>query len=1199
MHLRAVSIRGFKSFAKKTILRFDAGVTVIVGPNGSGKSNITDAVLWVLGEQSAKMLRGNSMEDVIFSGSANKNALGAAEVSLTLDNSDGLIPIDFSEVVITRRLYRSGESDYMINRNDCRLIDIQEMLSDTGLGREMYSVISQGRLDDALNSKPSERRQLLEEAARVLKHKRRKDRALRKLGAMERNLTRGKDILREVNRQLAPLHKQADVAREHARLADELKEAQVAGAVGRLRRLRGQWEELATKNQDMTGLIEGTNLKISEVQRSIDELERELEKKGALAGDISDYRRRFAGLEERINSGLLLLEEKGKNLVAKISELRQTIHVLDRRVTTARQEREKLFADKEQSDEELGQLYQRLNKERRAAESVRKEAKKSSDVLAECESRLIKARERLAELQRETHRGQSLIESSTEKISFLREQLSAVTQKREELDQERVGVELEHGELVRAQPEREKLAQESVSRIEEDRRDKATATKRLETSTSELREARARAAALTAFESTSVRDFSWFELERDGFPEIGESISSVVTVEAKYERAIESALGHDAHALLAEDRSVASNLFYRAKERGEDPIRILTATRTELKQPTMRGLRRAAELVDCPSQVRTAIEALLGHVWVAEDLGDFVDGRRHAPAGGVVVDLHGDFIDGRGLIVRYHDGDNSQGSLATKRELSELEVEIERLAGAVETARTDLEDAEKAAEHAEEVARAAQTDVQKLDGRTVAVSLRVQNFKRDIERLDEQEVVITRDLADKDRVKSEGNIALAKLEDALSAADREVTDSETAYAEKKASQTAGVEIEKQAMAGLSEAQVAMASLTERQTHLKTRLISVEDELAQAEKSLEEKNKIVGATEELRHRVQPVHGLFTVLRLAAEERAKKLEEMDEQGQSGSATMREELRRLHQRARDLGADLNLANAELVAKAEAKSQVEAEVNQITRLLVDELDVALETALAHRDDGREPEDWAVRERRLRERMTRLGPVNQIAAGEFTKLEERQAFLTKQIDDLIRSQKALKKVIKVIEDKIRDKFESTFNEVNNNFNKVFQELFPGGSARLRLVEDEDSDEEPGVEIEAQPEGKRLQSLSLLSGGERSLVGLALMFSLHYTRPTPFYILDEVEAALDVINLQHFIRLMKKLKKKTQFLVITHQRPTMEIADNIYGVSMQADGISKVISQKLERGEQENGRREDVELVATAVGRPEEVKDKP
>ncbi|MCK4267621.1 MAG: AAA family ATPase, partial [Actinomycetia bacterium] len=329
--MRSLSIRGFKSFANKTSFMFEPGTSVIVGPNGSGKSNITDAILWVFGEQSARILRGKSMEDVIFAGSAGRSALGTAQVSIKLDNSDGLIPIDFAEVTISRRLFRSGDCEYRINDTPCRLIDIQEMLSDTGLGREMYSVISQGRLDEVLDSKPADRRRLLEEAAGVLKHKRRKERALRKLKSMETNLSRGKDLLREINRQLGPLQKQADQAGRYDKLTKEIKTARVAGAVAKLRQLRKDWDSTSKETEEKRKTAASLNEQIGKAQAGVAELEKEIDEKGFLSGDIGEYRRQLEGLSERINSGLLLLEEKGKNLIAKLSEFRQTIHQYDSR----------------------------------------------------------------------------------------------------------------------------------------------------------------------------------------------------------------------------------------------------------------------------------------------------------------------------------------------------------------------------------------------------------------------------------------------------------------------------------------------------------------------------------------------------------------------------------------------------------------------------------------------------------------------------------------------------------------------------------------------------------------------------------------------------------------------------------------------------------------------------------------------------
>ncbi len=1181
-------------------MRFEPGVTVIVGPNGSGKSNITDGVLWALGEQSAKTLRGSSMEDVIFSGSADRKALGAAEVSLTFDNSDGAIPIDFSEVTMTRRLYRSGESEYLLNRNPCRLIDIQEMISDSGLGREMYSVISQGRLDDVLNSKPQDRRQLLEAAAGVLKHKRRRDRALRKMKAMEQNLTRGKDILREVNRQLAPLQKQADTAREHERLLGELKEAQIAGAVGRLRRLRVLWEELAGGHEERVSRIEELNDSLVEAQTSIDQLEAELEAKGDLTGDISEYRRRFAALMERINSGLLLLEEKGKNLVARLSELRQSIHSLERRAKEFQQNQATLLAERDQLDADLADLYKRLNRERREVEEVKKAAKKAVDALQEAQAGLEKTKDKRTELERELNYRRSLIESTTEKISFLCEQAEALAQKTTTLTDE---LERARGEKARLEadlPDATSRVEESAARImaAQDARERAVETQ--EHTVTDLSDVGARMAALEAVEANTAPDLDWFEEAQAGFPSISGSLAAQMKVEPRYERALEAVLGLDLHALVATERVDAIGVFRHARGRGDDPVRVLAPVPLASVAAPAPDLTRAVDIVDCSDSVRPAIESLLSLVWIAEDIDSFIDQGTFIPAGGVVVDERGDYLDGRGIIVRHSSTEVTSGSLATRRELALARRESLRLTEQAELGKVVVAEAEKATREAQDEAVQAQTEAQRLDGRIVAAAMRVQNVEREVEHLGGQEQEVGAGLSEKRSGLLENESVVARIEIDIQAAQADLKGQTAARDQEQVGVEERTEDEKAAMARLTEAQVEMASLAERQVHLKSRIINVTDELKRAEATLVEQEKIVAATEELRHRIQPVHSLYTELRLAAELNAGVLADQDESEQAGAAAARAELRVLHQRARELNADLNLANSELLNKAEKKTQVEAEVSQTTRFLVDELGVALETALSREPvESREPEDWAVREQRLRDRIQRMGPVNQIAAGEFTKLEERQEFLTKQMDDLVRSQKALRKVIKAIDEKISDRFEETFKEVNENFNQVFQELFPGGRARLVLTDDSDEEGESGVDLEAQPEGKRLASLSLLSGGERSLVGLALLFALHYSRPSPFYILDEVEAALDVVNLGRFIRLIKKLGRKTQFLVITHQRLTMEVADSVYGVSMQADGVSKVISQKLNPEESADERTDEGELVAAALRRSEEVTDEP
>ena len=1195
MYLRSVTIRGFKSFANKSVLRFEPGTTVIVGPNGSGKSNITDAVLWALGEQSARNLRGGSMEDVIFAGSASKQALGTAEVAITLDNSDGAIPIDFTEVTISRRLYRSGESEYALNKTSCRLIDIHEILSDTGLGREMYSVISQGRLDDILNSKPRDRRQLLEEAAGVLKHKRRKERALRKLVSMDNNVARGKDILREVGRRLAPLRKQADQATQHSGLSKELKEVQIAGAVAKLRLLRSNWEELSVELSVKKKFADELKVELESTGNAVREIENELETRGFLAGDIGEYRRRLEGLQERINSGLLLLEEKGKNLIAKLSEFRQAVHQFDSRKKQRTAEIAGLSSEKAGLESRLGELYHNLGEVRRDAEAARKAGKQAVLELADAESKMNAGRGNVAKAAGEINHLSSIIESTREKLTFLQEQGLAVAEKQGVLENEKQAITEEQRSVSSDLPRLKQELDRIKRRIDRLLETKAAQEKVIEDCATEHRENQATLAALEALSVKAQADFSWLD-GHDELPEMAGKVADLITVQKKYEKAIEVALGLDVHALVAADTKTAIDAYRRISGVTERPARLVAggATKASIGPP---GLTPALEAIDCSEGAKAAVAGLLANVWIAEDLTAFLESRYRLPDGGVVVDLSGDYADSRGLIARQPSAKDMVGSLASKRELTELHKQSNRLAAALEGHKKESARINAELDEKQQAALAATAEMQKCDSRIMTLALRVQGLDKEIirlgaersdigERINAKEKALEEDIAKLNRLKVE----LAENESGLGGFDDE-------QRVKKEEVVARAEAEKEVAARLTEAQVSMASLTERQTHIKSRLIAVGDDLEQAAQALAQQHRMIAATEELRLRIQPVHDLYTALRLQAEDWAGKLEETARSERSGAAAMREELRARHQRARDVSADLELTNDALKALEVARAQIETEVNQITRYLVEDLEVALETALAGKDKGVEPEALQRKEEQLRAELSRLGPVNQIAAAEFSRLEERHEFLGRQIDDLTRSKKALQKVVDAIEKKIRAKFQITFDEVNANFNRVFGELFPGGSACLVLVEDEQDDGESGVEIEAQPHGKRLQSLSLLSGGERALVGLAILFALFYTRPSPFYILDEVEAALDDVNLQRFINLMKKLKSETQFLIVTHQRRTMETADCVYGVSMQADGISKIISQKLDQEDISDERLSEADLVATAVGQPDQVQE--
>ena len=1013
---------------------------------------------------------------------------------------------------------------------------------------------------------------------------------------MESNLSRGKDILREITRQLAPLLKQVDQARESVQLEEQLKEAQVSGAVASLLRLRARWDELNLEHKERIKRQEQVKQEAEGAAAAVLQLENELEEKGILSGDIGEYRRRIEGIQERVNSGLLLLEEKGKNLVQKISDLRQSIHSLDSRLKKGRDEKEALLKEKFKLEEELATVYKNLADERRETETVKKAGRQAADELKQAENRLAAERTRVKSVGKDVNATGSSVESSFEKIAFLKEQLAAVDGK---LVATAASLRGQQDELAAVGPrvkEAEQTLQDLGVRANEFEKRRADQSAQTESVSVEYQGTKAKLAALRAVESESARSEGLPAHELEKFDEIVAAVSDLIEVEKEYERAIEAALGPDIRAIITGSKATAIEILRLAKEK-EQPIKLIAAAGS-VRAAAHPSLKPAAAVVSSSPRASIAINNLLANTWITDDLATWLESGEDLPPGGLVTDLAGATVDSRGLICSSGGAEVRQGSLALKRELAEVQGSERALEEAARRAKADLETVTADLKKVNHQKGEATETLQKLQNQSMGISLREQGFGREERLLIEQKADIAEQLELKGEALRESEERLTKGQSLLGEAEAALADAEESHRELQTSWSSRIEAEKAAAAGLADAQVSMASLTERQTHLKSRLALIEDNLTVAKKQLDQEEQIADATEELRHRIQPVHDLYTALRLRAEGIAGRLESQATAEHSGAAVMRDELRRLHLRQSDLSADLNLINENLIAKEGERAQVEAEVGQITKHLVDELGVALETALETEDDGTDPKTWREREKQIRDRLARIGPVNQIAAEEFSKLEERQAFLNRQIDDLMRGQKALRKVVNAIDKKITDKFSTTFEKVNTNFNKVFKELFPGGSAGLVLVDDE-SGEEPGVEIEAQPEGKRLQSLSLLSGGERSLVGLAFLFALHYTRPSPFYILDEVEAALDVVNLRRFIGLLAKLKKETQFIIITHQRDTMEVGDSIYGVSMQADGISKIISQKLTEEEINNDRRETEELVAAAVGRSDQVEGKP
>lgn len=1170
MYLKSLTLKGFKSFADRSQLVLEPGVTVIVGPNGSGKSNISDAVLWVLGEQSAKSLRGNSMEDVIFAGSSARQAVGIAEVDLVLDNRDGTLPLEFSEVTITRRMFRNGESEYLINQSPARLLDIQELLHDTGLGRDTYSIISQGRLDEILNSKPEDRRALIEEAAGVLKHKKRKDRAVRKLTSMDVHLGRIKDVLAEIDRQLKPLQRQADKARKHQEMRAELSALEVSLAVDDLRSLQQQWDALERREREHDAEVELARYRLAEKERELQKFQSLLEEKGLFVGDLSEQRRRLQSVLERTNSGLLLLEEKGKNLVERLSELRQKFHQNGMRLDAMKSELTQIAEERAVTEARLQGLYAQLSDLRKDSEAARKQR--------------TQAEEKLASVTAESRRVRKDVDDARAELADIQQSLSALALESEMISERSASVRANRAALMQTLLGRRQRLEQLCARIERVRREvdlagsevdkhvRLTEAKRaaVDKLRDELAEARAGIRALEevdrAFEAASPALAAILTQESE-FPGVIGPLTDHISVPHEYERVVERVLGSDIYCLLIQQRADLERTVALLEESGAGEFSLLAVDAAcEPNLPADGPGTRLLDVVECAQDLRPALSALIGDVRIVPTLAEALEG---ADAEWRLVTPEGHMAWSGGRIRRGPNLDEDAGVLARRRAL----VDLRDCHRALES---EIGEAEAAFVSAEEALRAAQQNALQLSQELASLTGEEASLREEVGRLEQA-------ITDADTEAASLDLRLRKIEERTSK-ERPMQDSLTERVGHGLRRIEEIEEDAAKMREMLEArfreeadlanrvgacQVEIAAVSERDVHLKRRQASLAAELRELEHAVAYSADSASALEELRERIEPLHSLYQELLERAEHWAGKLRDRARFEQADSESLRSTIHDAQEAVRIAQAEVQAASEAMSDVRVEKAALEAQVTGAVRRIVEDLGVPVERAL----EAPKVEDRtaaAERAARLRRRLADLGPVNPVAVEEHEALQRRRDFLQHQLDDLLASRSALEKVITAIDRKMRDRFLETYELVDEHFQRIFAMLFPGGRASLALTDPDDL-EETGVEVVAQPRGKRLQKMSLLSGGEKSLTALALLFAIYETRPCPFYILDEVEAALDDTNLRRFIALVDSLRSRTQFIIVTHQRRTMEIADVLYGVSMHADGVSKVVSQKLER----------------------------
>ncbi|MFJ9022952.1 chromosome segregation protein SMC [Streptomyces sp. NPDC102259] len=1184
MHLKALTLRGFKSFASATTLRFEPGITCVVGPNGSGKSNVVDALSWVMGEQGAKSLRGGKMEDVIFAGTTGRPPLGRAEVSLTIDNSDGALPIEYAEVTITRIMFRNGGSEYQINGDTCRLLDIQDLLSDSGIGREMHVIVGQGQLDSVLHADPMGRRAFIEEAAGVLKHRKRKEKALRKLDAMQANLARVQDLTDELRRQLKPLGRQAAVARRAAVIQADLRDSRLRLLADDLVRLR---EALRTEVADEAALKERKEAAEQELRKALQRetlLEDEVRRLAPRLQRAQQTWYELSQLAERVRGTISLADARVKSATSAPPEERRgrDPEDMEREAARVREQEAELEAALEAAQHALddtvahrADLERELAVEERRLKDVARAIADRREGLARLNGQVNAARSRAASAQAEIDRLAAARDEAQERAVTAQEEYEALKAEVDGLDAGDQELGEQHERAKRRLVEAEaalSTAREAVTGAE---RSRAATQARHETLAMGLRRKDGTGALLGA---------------RDRLSGLLGPAAELLTVTQGYEVALAAAFGAAADALaVTTPSSAAEAIRLLRKQDGGRAALLVSGAPDDVPQAPREteGPRYAADLVRGPDDLLPAVRRLLRGIVVVgtlEDAEEVVYARPDLTA----VTAEGDLLGAH----------FAHGGSAGAPSLLEVQASVDEAAAELEELAVRCEELTRAQHAAGERRKECAALVEESGERRRAADREKSAVAQQLGRLAGQ----ARGAAGE---AERSTAAAARAQEAL---DRAVEEAEELAERLAVAEEMPVEEEpdtsvrdRLAADGANARQTEMEARLQVRTHeervkgLAGRADSL-DRAARAER--EARARAEQRRARLRHEAAVAEAVASGARqlLAHVEVSLRRAEAERVAADAAKARREqELAAARTAGRDLKAELDKLTDSVhrgeVLGAEKRMRIEQlETKALEELGVEPAGLVSEYG-PHQpvppsppaegevlpEDPEDPRNQprrflrAEQEKRLRaaERAyQQLGKVNPLALEEFSALEDRHKFLSEQLEDLKKTRADLLQVVKEVDERVEQVFTEAFRDTAQQFEGVFSRLFPGGEGRLILT-DPDNMLTTGIDVEARPPGKKVKRLSLLSGGERSLTAVAMLVSIFKARPSPFYVMDEVEAALDDTNLQRLIRIMQELQESSQLIVITHQKRTMEVADALYGVSMQGDGVSKVISQRL------------------------------
>lgn len=1176
MYFKRLEMHGFKSFAEPVVIEFHEGVTCIVGPNGSGKSNISDAIRWVLGEQSPKMLRGGKMEEVIFSGTASRKSRGMAEVTLVIDNSTGILPIDYNEVAITRRMYRSGESEYLINNNHCRLRDIRELIMDTGIGVDGYSLIGQGKIADIVSSKPESRREIFEEAAGVVMYKSKKAESERKLAGANANLERVNDIIGEIEGRIDGLREDSAKAKEYLELKDRYKELEINITLKNVEKLDSSNSTLKEDADQLAENIKKLTAKKKEMDEKLTEGRARNESLEQLGSDARD--KLLSKVEEinKLTNKSQLDSEKAAAIDRDYARISEEISQLEEKLAREAENAESLEANKDAVLAELKAEEDKLGEKVEAYNRVTEESLKLSETIENAKNQMFSLHSRVSAKRSEA----KSMESYKESLAKRKEQiLSEGAEIQESTKAFREAVE----KAEARQKENMRLMDEAAEELKSVREDSIFRSNNIKTLTAQAEDIRIRAGQLTARKKTIEEMENNYEgyngavrfIMKSNIKGIDGVVAELMKVPAGLEIAVETALGAGMQNIVCEKDANAKEAINLLKSNKAGrltflPIESVKASPVNVSRaisgaPGFRGL--AADLVEYDGKYESVFRYLLGRVAVVDNMDRAVALSKAAGNGLRFVTLDGEIINASGAITGGKYKNATANLLARRSEIEKLKQDIDSMKEEYKGVEEQLDSEKKKAEELASKIEDIETRRRDLELEAADISAKLnmlaesgKDAEQNTAKKERELAAIEQDFENAVKMSEEAFLHADEAEAEIERLNEEINGKLEEYEKIKEKVSDAAEAITAARIAKTDRDNKFESVCQLLSRVQDAIddftIQIDDRNDMLEVLEQEKNKLLFNSEDVGDTVK-----------ALSEEKMELEDYIARISQEKAVLVEELNTLNAEYYSVGDSLNAYQDQKYQQEIKLAKNETQLDTIKEKLWDEFEISYAQALEFKKENFALAPAVKESREIRNRMRELGDINVGAIKEYEQVSERYGFLTEQRADITAAMDELKAIINDMEKTIKTRFKENFDQIVVNFEEIFKELFGGGHAELRL-DDEDNPLEAGIEIIAQPPGKKLQNINLMSGGEKTMTAIALMFAVLKTKPTPFCILDEVEAALDDANIDRFAEYLRKFHE-IQFAIVTHQKATMEHADVLYGVTMPEQGISKVLSLRL------------------------------